>query len=369
MSRSIDRITLRGFKSVQSMDGLQMHNLNVLIGPNGAGKSNFIDFFRMVRAMASGGLQAFVNEQGGADGLFHLGPKATPTIHARIEFGPGAYEFGLKATAASGLMIDAERTQLIGGAKRTISHGVMESQLEAISAGSERAGGNGAGVDASVHDAIFSWVVYHFHDTSMLAPMRREQSARDYERLRPDASNIAAFLLRLRDKDAGRYAMIRDTVRLIAPFFDDFLLRPEEKAGDQKLRLEWRQKGTDFPFQPGQLSDGTLRFICLATALSQPALPTTVVIDEPELGLHPFAITLLADLIKSASQQTQVVISTQSPALLDHFAPEDVIVVNRTNGRSQFQRLDAAELAEWLEDYSVGDLWQKNVVRGGPEGA
>ena len=155
-------------------------------------------------------------------------------------------------------------------------------------------------------------------------------------------------------------------MRLIAPFFDDFLLRPQKRGTDEQVRLEWQQKGSDFPFQPNHLSDGTIRFICLATALLQPEPPATIVIDEPELGLHPYAISMLADLIKSAAERTQVIISTQSPTLLDYFAPEQIVVVNRREGRSTFDRLDAQALAGWMEDYSVGELWQKNVVRGGP---
>jgi predicted ATPase len=209
-------------------------------------------------------------------------------------------------------------------------------------------------------------VVYHFHDTSQSAPMRRDQSVRDRNKLRDDAANIAAFLLRMSQKAPDSYALIRDTVRMIAPFFDDFILEPQQEGPEEKIRLEWRQRGSDYPFQPYQLSDGTIRFVCLAAALSQPDPPPTVLIDEPELGLHPYAISILADLIKSASQRTQLIVSTQSPTLLDYFEPADVVVVNRVQGRSVLTRLDAEELAGWLEEYTVGELWQKNVVDGGP---
>jgi predicted ATPase len=199
--------------------------------------------------------------------------------------------------------------------------------------------------------------------------MRRDQPLRDWERLRHDASNIAPFLAHLEQEEPDAYALIRDTVRLIAPFFDDFLLRPVKRGSEEQVRLEWRQKGTDFPFQPNHLSDGTMRFICLATALLQPNPPATIVIDEPELGLHPYPISMLADLINSASERTQVILSTQSPTLLDYFEPEQIVVVSRQEGRSTFERLDPQALAGWLEDYSVGELWQKNVVRGGPSRA
>ena len=158
---------------------------------------------------------------------------------------------------------------------------------------------------------------------------------------REDALNIAPYLLHLKQKESGSYELIRDTVRLVAPFFDDFLLRPQTKGTNELVRLEWQQKGSDFPFQPNQLSDGTIRFICLATALLQPNPPTTIVIDEPELGLHPYAISLLSELVKSASERTQVIISTQSPTLLDYFEPDQIVVVNRHDGRSTFERLDA----------------------------
>ncbi len=169
------------------------------------------------------------------------------------------------------------------------------------------------------------------------------------------------------------YMLIRDTIRLIAPFFDDFLFRPEEKGGLQAVRLEWRQKGSDFPFQPSQLSDGTIRFICLATALLQPSPPATMVIDEPELGLHPYAVGLLAGLIRSVTESdiapAQLVVSTQSATLLDYFDAKDVVVVNRRDGASVFGRQNAEGLSEWLKEYSIGELWQKNVIEGGPSGA
>ncbi len=369
MGSRLDRITIQGFKSIESLEKFELRDLNVLIGANGAGKSNFVDFFRLLRAMAKEGLKSFVNDRGGGDGFFFLGPQRTRQIAAHLEFGENVYEFDLQPTADGALQIADERVQYIGGrgigAFNSIGKGTRESNLKKRK--DDRAYvGTGPGVPHYVFEAVSSWVVYHFHDTSLYAPMRREQSARDYEQLRDDAQNIAPFLMRLRAESEAGYTLIRDTVRLIAPFLDDFLFRPEEKAGEEKLRLEWRQKGSDFPFQPVHLSDGTIRFICLATALMQPNPPSTIVIDEPELGLHPYAIALLADLIQSAAERTQVVVSTQSATLLDHFDPGDVVVVNRENGCSALERPDPGALADWLQEYSLGELWQKNVVRGGP---
>ena len=213
----------------------------------------------------------------------------------------------------------------------------MEAGLPFIAEGEKEFKGSQA---PEVSGAVSGWTVYHFHDTTLSAGLRREQPVQDYRILRHDASNIAAFLLGLRVCNKSSYDLIRDTVRQIAPFFDDFLLEVRTKGDEEKVRLEWRQKGSDFPFQAYHLSDGTLRFICLATALLQPVLPSTIVIDEPELGLHPYAIGLLASLAQSASECTQAILSTQSPALLDYFKPEDVIVVNRREGHSTFDRLN-----------------------------
>ncbi len=206
-------------------------------------------------------------------------------------------------------------------------------------------------------------VLYHFHDTSAEAGVRRPGELNDNQALRPEGANLAAFLWNLRDSNPLQAARIRDAVRLAAPFFDDFLLRPMTHA-PHLIQLEWRQKGSDFPFRAVHLSDGTLRFICLATALLQPVPPSTILVDEPELGLHPHAIELLAALFRKASSTggSQIIVSTQSAALLSEFAPEDVVVVERERGESVFRRLDVAQLAEWLEEYGLGELWQKNVL-------
>jgi predicted ATPase len=134
------------------------------------------------------------------------------------------------------------------------------------------------------------------------------------------------------------------------------------------IQLEWRQKDSDYPFLASHLSDGTLRFMCLATALLQPSPPATMLFDEPELGLHPYALTLLANLFKQAAKGTsqQVIVSTQSAQLVNEFEPEDIVVVERTQGESVFGRLESAKLSGWLEDYTLGELWQKNVFGGGP---
>ncbi len=199
--------------------------------------------------------------------------------------------------------------------------------------------------------------------------MKKTADINDNRYLRPDGSNLAAFLYYLREKHETSYSLIRRTVALVAPFFDDFLLEPQRLNTD-KIRLEWRHKGSDAYFDVSSLSDGTLRFIALTTLFLQPETyrPSVILVDEPELGLHPYAITMLASLVKQASVKTQVILSTQSPLLLDHFQPEDVLVTDRVDGGTQFTRLESAGLVSWLQDYSLGQLWEKNELGGRPKG-
>jgi predicted ATPase len=218
-----------------------------------------------------------------------------------------------------------------------------------------------------VVDSPFLWRLYHFHDTSVSSPMKATADLHDNRFLRPDGSNLAAFLYFLQQKHSSSYQLIRKTVQRIAPFFDDFQLEPL-LLNLNKIQLEWRHKGSDSYFDASMLSDGTLRFMALATLLLQPQQfrPSVILVDEPELGLHPYAITQLASLVKAASAQTQVILSTQSPHLLDHFEPEDVLVAERVDGGTTLRRLDPEPLATWLDAYSLGQLWEKNEIGGRP---
>jgi len=368
MSSHIKTLTIKGFKSIRSLENFALERLNVLIGANGSGKSNFVSFFSLLRSIVRQEMQLAVAKHGGADAHLYLGPKVTKEIVGKVYFGQNGYEFTLESTAADRLVFGEEvafsRGDL-GDSRTGFGSGHDEARLKDHKG--DRGLRGGTGVPSYVYDAMSSWMVYHFHDTSPTAPMRRKGTSRHYEELLADAGNLAAFLLRLRDHEEATYSLIRDTIRRVAPFFDDFKLRPEPNGtGDTEVLLEWTQKGSSYPFHPSQLSDGTLRFICLATALLQPTPPATILFDEPELGLHPYALGVLASLLKQAASSTQVIVSTQSAPLLDDFAPEDVVVVRRDKGESTFERLDAKDLTEWLVDYSMGEIWQKNVVDGGP---
>ncbi len=362
----LEKVTIRGFKSLRELRDFELRQLNVLVGSNGAGKSNFVDFFRLLRAMAEEALATFVLERGKADAFLFNGPKVTNQISSHLIFGKNEYRFSLSPTVTGELIVALEEVLYRGGGSWTVkTRGKQESGLKSWK-GESSSWGSYAGPAHYVYESVSSWVVYHFHDTSNTAPVRRDQPLRDWRELQPNAGNVAAFLYHLKKTSPDHYEQVRYHVQLIAPFFDDFLLEPELSGSAELIRLEWQQKGSPMPMQPYQFSDGTIRFICLATALLQPKPPATIVIDEPELGLHPFALGVLANMLRQASERAQIIVSTQSAQLLDAFDPEDVIVVDRVGGASVFQRLDGVSLKDWLEDYSLGQVWQKNVFKGGP---
>jgi predicted ATPase len=211
---------------------------------------------------------------------------------------------------------------------------------------------------------LLDCVVHQFHNTSETARIRQRWSVSDNEHLKEDGANLAPFLLRIREQHPAHYQRISGTLRQIAPFFADFVLVPE---GDTIL-LRWREFDNDVVFGPHQASDGTLRAMALVALLLQPTeeLPAVIILDEPELGLHPRAISILAGLLQGVSSHSQVIVATQSPVLLDHFEPEQVIVAEREGSESVFRRLDPEKLASWLEEYTLSELWDKNVLGGRP---
>ena len=362
----LDTITVKGFKSIAAIEKLKLGAINIVIGPNGSGKSNFIGLFDFLHAIRDGRLQDYVIKAGGADKMLHFGSKITNKLQVRISFQDerNQYAIHLEPTDADELVPSFEMVYFWDKSS------YPQPYSEAISRVGKEAGissQKSTNVGNYVRDHLGSWRLYHFHDTSSSSPMKKTTDVNDNRYFRPDGSNLASFLYYLKEKHESSYSLIRRTVQRMAPFFDDFLLEPQ-KLNPDKIRLEWRHKGSDAYFDASSLSDGTLRFIALATLLLQPESyrPSVILVDEPELGLHPYAITLLASLIKQASTETQVIISTQSPFLLDHFQPEDILVADRMDGGTQLTRLDPSRLDSWLQDYSLGQLWEKNELGGRP---
>ena len=358
---------LKGFKSIASIEGLKLGAINVLIGANGSGKSNFIGVFSFLNAIREGSLQDYVIKAGGADQVLHFGSKVTKNLYILISFqdGRNQYEVNLQPTKADELVPESETVYFWD-----MTYYPDRPYSETMSRVGKEAGISATDVRKTpkyVRDHLARWRLYHFHDTSSSSPMKKTVDVNDNRYLRPDGSNLAAFLYYLHEQHEDSYNLIRRTVQQVAPFFDDFLLEPQ-KLNKDKILLEWRHKGSEAYFNASSLSDGTLRFIALATLFLQPEnyRPSIILVDEPELGLHPYAITILASLVKQVSVTTQVILSTQSPMLLDHFQVEDVIVADLVNKGTQLTRLDSAKLKTWLQDYSLGQLWEKNELGGRP---
>ena len=368
----IDTISIEGYKSFAKVDQFALQNLNVLIGANGAGKSNFLSLFRLLTALSQGNLQTFVRSQGGPDALLHGGRKRSPQMSIDLRFQRNGdivngYTVSLAPTLDNRMQFLREEPWIIG--PRTGGNYAKRYPLGSAHEEARLPTDTVNRVSAYVAHWMKSWQQFHFHDTSDGAAVKRPHPSNDNLRLKTQADNLGAYLYHLRNLPGqeSAYRRIVDTVKLAAPFFGGFVVR--DPVPDP-VELEWfEQTDPDTPFRAHTLSDGTLRFICLTTLLLQPAhlLPDTLLIDEPELGLHPFAINLLADMMKEVAQTKQLIVSTQSVELLNALEPQHVVVAQRVNGATTLERLDAAQLQGWLDDYqSLGELWKRNVLGGRP---
>lgn len=374
-NKAITRIHVEGYRSLQNVD-LEPGRVTVLIGANGAGKSNLLSLLRMVALMRTQSLRRYVGEAGGASALLHYGPKLTKELNIRLEFEQttGATAYGARLGYAAGdtlLFLDESVEQRPAGSDvfkvTSLGAGHKESILE------EAASEQGDPTARTVRWWLSKTNFFHFHDTSFAAPLRQNSRQEDVRFLRSDGSNLAAYLrsLAISEEPARQAAWrrISQLVRRVAPFIKSLQPTLVDPAHPEtsSVRLDWVDE-RDQLFGPHHLSDGTLRCIALFTALGQPveSLPAFLSIDEPELGLHPAALGILASLVRSASTHAQILLATQSPALLDLFEPQEVIVTERALGATTFRRLDPEGLKGWLEDYSLSELYDKNVLGGRP---
>ena len=307
----------------------------------------------------SKGLQNYVGRRGRADAFLFRGMKVTPEFTASLKFGLNEYQFTLQAADDRSLFFAQESAPfdgpLFGRVVNDQGSGHQESVLVRAQALTK--------AEWWVLETIRDWRVYHFHDTSPSAPVMGLSHTVDNDVLHGNVSNLASFLMKMSQTHHEHYARIEETIRQVAPFFGVFVLK---EVAPGETQLLWKDRYSDLLYYPHQLSDGTLRYICLATLLLQPTPASTLIIDEPELGLHPYAIKLLASLLYDAAQRAQLIVSTQSSLLLDELSPEQIIVANHRNGETVLEHLDAKRLDTWLQDYTLGQLWEKNELGGQP---
>jgi len=362
--RILEELTVRNFKSIRQQT-LRLGRMNVFIGGNGSGKSNLVGVFRFLNQVVQEQLQTYTGTAGGADNILYFGRKRSPSLELAVNFAQGSnangYRIELLPTEDDRFVFKDELIYYHDRSRYTFPYriglggGHAESKLP----------GSKENVAGYVRSDLGSYRIYHFHDTSPGAKVKQTGDLEDNRYLREDASNLAAFLYRLQEKHPDTFSNIAGTVRQVAPFFDSFHLEPSRLNPD-KIRLEWKEQGNDRYFNAHALSDGTLRFICLTTLLLQPDVPPVILLDEPELGLHPGAIELLAALFSSAAERTQIMAATQSVTLVNQLTPEVVWAVDRVEGESVFRDLAKEDLSGWLDGYALGDLWEKNVVGARP---
>jgi predicted ATPase len=353
----LDRIKIQGFKSIRDLD-LELKDINLIVGANGAGKSNLISFFKLVNNIYEQRLQEF-SLRSGVDNLLHFGRRVTDEINGHLKFGANAYSFQLLPNDNGGLFIGEEKSIYLPAINNTSFYSSNRQESGIIDSETTR--------DRFLRHHLESYKIYHFHDTSGSAPLRTPAQIDDNRVLKEDGDNLAAYLYLLNQKWPKSFKRIENTFQSIAPFFEKFNLEPN-RLDSTRINLVWNEKNhPEAYFDERHLSDGSLRFIALTTLLLQPELPSIIIIDEPELGLHPVAISKLAGLMKSAAQKgCQIIVSTQSVGLLNNFQPEHIVTADKKNGQSSFARLVTKDLGHWLEDYTIGELWTKSVINGQP---
>lgn len=349
----LEKINIKGFKSIKD-ETIDIKPINILIGANGAGKSNFISFFEFLHNLYEQKLEEYVALRGGTNKFLFQGEKITNEISVRLFLGKYAYSFTVKNGEDNFIFSNEDMWYLV--ANTSINNYTKKAQIKNFDTELHR-GGN-------INNFIRSIKKYHFHDTGKNSPFTQlSHTENDSYFLYEKGENLAAFLFEISKNQPKNYKRIIKTIQSIAPYFSDFYFQANKEG---YIRLQWQSKYNSIIYGANDFSDGTLRFIALTVLFLQANVPNVVIIDEPELGLHPFAIAKLAGMIKSvAAQNKQVILATQSADLVNHFEPENVLTVDQINGESKFTRLSSEKLEHWLETYAIGDLWQQNIIDQG----
>ncbi|RYY06575.1 MAG: hypothetical protein EOP43_05935, partial [Sphingobacteriaceae bacterium] len=325
--------------------------------------SNFISFFKLINAIFNECLQKFVIEEK-ADNLLYFGRKTTEHLFGKLIFNSGSgnnngYYFNLSQTKDERLYIEKEALGYnVINESQTHNYSIKRDLNESYILKS------GNYLDKDLKRYLEQLQVFHFHDTSTKSFLRKACDINDNLYLKPDGRNLPAFLYLVKVKHPKVFSRIEKTIQSVAPYIAKFILEPS-RLNEREIELRWIDAGDpESNFSAYQLSDGTLRFIALTTLLMQPNPPSVIIIDEPELGLHPFAIGKLAGMIKAVSSAAQVIAATQSPSLISNFTPEDVIVIDKSEEEKQtvFNRLNSESLNSWLHEFTLGDLWERNII-------
>ena len=349
----MNHLHLTGYKTFKDTH-LDLSSINILIGANGSGKSNFMSFFDFLNRLYNRSLREYIALKGGEDKMLFQGKKATDEISFKIEFDNGQNGYSVVLKLGSDGFVFNKEILIYKNNNWDIGNFYGDSHLKTTNIFRAK----------YIIRYLDGFRKYHFHDTGAKSPFTQQSNIEnDIHYLYSNGANLAAFLYHINQEDKITYHRIIKTIQCIAPYFSDFYLVPNV---NNEVKLQWKDKYSDMVFGATDLSDGTLRFMALTTLFLQPNLPDTIVIDEPELGLHPAAIAKLSAMIQSAAAKgCQVIAATQSTDLISYFEPDDIITVDRVKGETVFKRLSKESLKQWLEDYTLDDLWKRNIIETG----
>ncbi len=382
----IQRLQIKGFRSLRDVSW-EPGRLNVLIGPNGSGKSNLLRALRLLQQSAQGGLAEAILRQGGIGSLLWDGQAQELSWFIRTDpvssvFGEAmSYELRLRQLGAtSAYRVEYERlwgespmslkslerrpglaitTFDNQGLTLTAHEGSVpddESLLSLIS------GLFGNPAQVSFRDGLVSWGIYHDLHVDLGATIRQPAVARLEKRVAADGQNLIPVLHTL-------YSSSRDfrndvDMAMRAAFGDEFEDLTFPPAADQRVQMRLRWRSLKSAQSAADLSDGTIRFLLLLAILANPEPESLIAIDEPEAGLHPGMLPIVAEYAREAARRTQVILTTHSPQFLDAFRdePPTTTVAHWVDGETRLSVVDGEELARWLEEYSLGALFRSGEL-------
>ena len=370
----IESLRVRGFRSLADVTLSGLPAATVLIGPNGAGKSNLLRFLDLLLYMLRHRrLGRFVERQGGAGDQLFGGAVATDQIESEITLKIGGawydYRFVLEYGHPDRFFFSAEafrhRSNELRSASRwqDLGNGHREANLPLAEHFREFSHLDQAAA-AEIVKVLRNCVVYQFHNTDDHSYLRQNADVTEGNVLRINGGNLPAVLYQMEREDRRRYERICRYIGRILPGFAHFDLEENQF----KVALRWQSDWSDHSFGAHLTSDGSLRLFALITLLNMPPdkLPAVILLDEPELGLHPAGISLIGGMIRSLATRKQVIVATQSPQLVDAFGLDQIFVLELRKGRTEVRRYDPEEYRHWLDEYATGELWEQNLLGGRP---
>ena len=391
----IKRLDIEGFRSLRKVSWFP-GDLNVVIGPNGSGKSNLLQFLELISVSAQGRLGKYIQSLGGMDAIVWDG-RAT-SIRFGLDMSPIDEKYKLehyelemiRLGNGSSYEINQELLTGIGQfifVKRKLKKYKIYSDLLESLTGSEFLSKENI-IDVPVsqindEESIFHIAPFHFETSSGIlffgkslssisiyhdirtdkdAPIRQATVTRFEKRVESDGQNLISVLHTLYTGDRDFKADINAAMK--AAFGDDFEELVFPPASDQRIQLRVRWKSLKREQSAADLSDGTLRFLFLLTILASPVPPPLIAIDEPETGLHPSMLPIIAEFAQDAAMRSQVIFTTHSPQFLDAFseAQPTTTVALWENGETILRTLPQDELEYWLKGYSLGALYRSGTL-------